>query len=148
MSCGHNGAVVLVVKCCTAKVHHTYSGILHRPLFSLLSGRNIITKSVWTEISHHLWHLNITYLLYIVRHRKVWIDKEDVLRLEVCVCQFIVVENYEKKNNLDENCLDDQNCWNSSCFLTEENIGNIQEMCKFLLAFLPSLCLHKDHTRL
>lgn len=95
MSCGHNCTVMLVVKRCTAKVHHAYPSVLYCSLFSLLRDRNIITESVQTEIYHHLWHLVTSYLLYVVGHRKVRIDKKDVLRFEVCVRQFIVMENYE-----------------------------------------------------
>lgn len=136
MSRGHDGAVVLVVKRCTAKVHHPYSRILHRSLFSLLSDTNTVTKSVWIEISHHLVHLNASHLLHVVRHRKVWIDKEDVLRLEVCVRQFIVVENYGKKK--------EQFRWQqfrqskrlkSVLFSTEESIANIWEHANFYSLF-------------
>lgn len=143
MSRGHDGAVVLVVKRCTAKVHHPYSRILHRSLFSLLSDRNTVTKSVWIEISHHLVHLNASHLLHVVRHCKVWIDKEDVLRLEVCVRQFIVVENYgKKKNNSDDSSLHSQNYWNLFCF--QLKYRKHMRTCKFLLAFLPWSCYNKD----
>lgn len=42
---------------------------------------------------------NASYLLYIKGHCKVWVNKQDVLRLQVRVCQLIVMENYEEKEN-------------------------------------------------
>lgn len=71
MSRGHDGAVVLVVKGRAAKVHHSYPGVLHRSLFSLLPDRDAVTKSVWVELSHHLWRLSASHLLHVVRHGEV-----------------------------------------------------------------------------
>lgn len=86
---GHDGAVVLVVKGRTAKVDHAHARVLYRSLFSLLSDTNTVSDGD----SHRLRRLAASHLLYVVGHREVRIDKEDVLRFEVCVCQFIVMEN-------------------------------------------------------
>lgn len=91
---GHDGAVMLVVERCAAKVHHPDARVLHSSLFSLLCRRNVISKSGPLGIPRRLWRLTAAYLLYVVGHREVRIDKKDVLRFEVRVCQFIVVENY------------------------------------------------------
>lgn len=42
----------------------------------------------------------VSYLFYIVGHCEVWVDKQDVFWLQVCVRQLIIMKNCRKKKSL------------------------------------------------
>lgn len=86
---GHDGAVVLVVEGGTAEVHHAHGRVLHRPLVPFLGERSMW----WKPARGHGGgpHAASTHLLRVVGHGEVRIHKQDVLRLQVRVCQFVVM---------------------------------------------------------
>lgn len=71
---GNDGAVVLVVKCSAAKIHHPHCCTLYSTLVSLL--------------------------LHIVCDCEVRVDKENVLWFQICVGQFVFMQKFDSQADL------------------------------------------------
>jgi len=97
----NDGAVVLLVKCSAAEIHHPHCCALHRTLVSLLAQReggfSIADADMLTihtiniglvKANDKLFH----YLLHIVCDCEVRVDKENVFWFQICVGQFVFMQ--------------------------------------------------------
>lgn len=99
MACGHHRGVVFVFKCGVAKVDNFNVGILKCSLVSFLWRNKRNVRATTLQIIKLLCGTTFrdTHHIRVVLHIIVWVNEENVFRLQVSVSQLVSMQNWKKR---------------------------------------------------
>lgn len=105
---GHHSGVMLVLICSIPKIDHFHIWVLHRSLVSLLRNKVKMFLQLLTFLNQHtlralynkynsviLGAHHFCIVLQVIRR----INEQDVLWLQVCVCQLVSVHDWREQNS-------------------------------------------------